>query len=69
MKTKTGWRSRGDQYHWDHADGSFIELEGCALSPSSTDRYILYSPECARLGSLRSLERAYQKHAELERVA
>jgi len=63
------WISRGDNYHWDHPDGSFIELEGCALSPSNADRYVLYNGDCARLASVRTLSAAVVKHQELAEVS
>jgi hypothetical protein len=54
------WKARGDQYHWDHSDGSFIERDfGTGI------RYVLYSDDCARLGSFRTLIAAGKAHAAL----
>jgi len=48
------WKARGDNFHWDHSDGSFVELDGT--------QYILYSKDCARLASVRTFAGAVLAH-------
>lgn len=53
-----GWKARGDEYHWDHTDGCFIERDFAG----SKTVYVLYADDCTRVSGTKSLTTAFQSH-------
>lgn len=58
--SNSDWKERGDGWHWDHPDGSFIEKE-----LGTRAEFGLYNDDCDCLGRFPTLAAAHKAHAAL----